>query len=136
MAKINARVSFDRKLAAARIRASSDKALTDLGNQALQDTLQFVPRDQGTLKNSGLASSDQKAQDGVYRMRWNTPYAQYLWHGEVMYGNPTDRSYGPEKLNFTAAMAREEWAKYASEVYGKEWQKVYQAALKRRLADE
>lgn len=62
-----------------------------------------------------------------------TPYAQYLWHGDVMYGNPTTRTYGPEKLSFTSALAREEWAKYAKEVHGEEWKKVYQAALKRRL---
>ena len=66
-------------------------------------------------------------------MRWSTPYAQYLWHGDVMYGNPTTRTYGPEKLSFTSALAREEWAKYAKEVHGEEWKKVYQAALKRRL---
>ena len=66
-------------------------------------------------------------------MRLSTPYAQYLWHGDVMYGNPTTRTYGPEKLSFTSALAREEWAKYAKEVHGKEWKKVYQAALKRRL---
>lgn len=54
-------------------------------------------------------------------------------HDYVMYGNPTTRTYGPEKLSFTSALAREEWAKYAKEVHGEEWKKVYQAALKRRL---
>lgn len=129
------KVSFDVKRAAAIIRAGSNDALTDMGNQALEDTSQFVPRDQGTLENSGLSSSDRKAADGAFRMRWTTPYAQYLWHGDVMYGDPTSRTYGPEKLSFTSALAREEWAKYASQVYGDEWKKVYQAALKRRLAE-
>ena len=47
-----------------------------------------------------------------------------------MHGNPTERDYGPEKLNFTAALARMEWTKYAEKVYGKDWQAVFQAALR------
>ena len=115
------------------IKAASNDALTDLGNQALQDASKHVPHDQGTLESNGLSGSDTKAVDGKYTMRWNTPYAQYLWNGDVMYGNPTERRYGPKKISFTSALAHEEWAKYAREVYGAEWKQVYQAALKRRL---
>ena len=122
------------KRAAARIKAANDAALTDMGNQALMDVSQYVPKDQGTLRDSGLSGSDSQAKDGRFAMRWNTPYAQYLWHGDVMHGNPTNRTYGPDKISFTSALAREEWAKYASQVHGKEWEKVYQAALKRRIS--
>lgn len=116
------------------MKACSNDALTVMGTQALQDVSLHVPHDQGTLEDSGISSSDRKAVDGKFNMRWSTPYAQYLWHGDVMYGNPTSRTYGPEKLNFTSALAREEWAKYAHEVYGAEWRQVYQAALKRGLS--
>lgn len=133
MAKITAKVTFDKFRATAKIKASSDEALTMMGNQALQDASQYVPKDQHTLENSGLASSDQKAVNGVLRMRWSTPYAQYLWNGDVMYGNPGNRTYGPKKLTFTAALAREEWAKYAQKVHGEEWKKVYEAAFQREL---
>lgn len=115
------------------IKAASDEALTLMGNQALQDASMYVPKDQHTLENSGLSSSDQKAVNGVFRMRWSTPYAQYLWNGDVMHGNPANRTYGPEKLRFTAALAREEWAKYAQKVHGDEWKKVYEAAFQREL---
>ena len=125
MAKISTRVTFDKKRAAALVKAASNKALTVMGLQALQDTSQHVPHDQGALENSGISSSDQKAVDGKFTMRWSTPYAQYLWHGDVMYGNPKNRTYGPEKISFTSALAREEWAKYAHEVYGAEWRQVY-----------
>ena len=135
MPKVSARVSFDVKRAAARIKAVNDEALTDMGNQALMDISPYVPKDQGVLRDSGLSDSDRQAKDGRFAMRWNTPYAQYLWHGDVMHGNPTNRTYGPDKISFTAALAREEWAKYASQVYGKEWEKVYQAALTRRLSE-
>ena len=129
MPKISTRVTFDTKKAAALIKATSTQALTAMGNQALQDVSQYVPKDQHTLENSGLANSDKEAKDGKFNLRWSTPYAQYLWHGDVMYGNPGSRTYGPEKISFTSALAREEWAKYAKEVHGEEWKKVYQAEL-------
>ena len=97
------------------------------------DVSTHVPKDQGTLENSGLSSSDKRASNGKFTLRWSTPYAQYLWHGDVMYGNPTERTYGPEKISFTSALAHEEWAKYAKEVYGEEWKRVYQAALREEL---
>lgn len=133
MEKTRVRVSFDRIAAIETIRAASDKALTAMGIQALQDVSQYVPKDQGTLENSGISDSDQQAQNGRFKLRWATPYAQYLWNGDVMYGNPKNRTYGPEKLSFTSALAREEWAKYAYEIYGEEWRQVYQAALERGL---
>lgn len=119
--------------AAATIKAVNNAALTDMGTQALQDISPYVPHDQGILENSGISSSDQKAVDGKFRMRWSTPYAQYLWNGDVMYGNPTNRTYGPKKISFTSALAHEEWAKYAQKVCGDDWKKVYQAAFKRRM---
>lgn len=133
MEKTRVRVSFDRIAAIETIRAASDKALTAMGIQALQDVSQYVPKDQGTLENSGISDSDRQAQNGKFKLRWATPYAQYLWHGDVMYGNPKNRTYGPEKLSFTSALAREEWAKYAYEIYGEEWRQVYQGALERGL---
>ena len=51
-----------------------------------------------------MSGSDTKAVDGKYTMRWNTPYAQYLWNGDVMYGNPTERRYGPKKISFFDAV--------------------------------
>ena len=133
MAKISTRVTFDKKRAAALVKAASNNALTVMGRQAIDDTGKYVPHDQGTLENSGISASDRRAVDGKFSMRWATPYAQYLWHGDVMYGNPTSRTYGPEKIKFTNALAREEWAKYAHEVYGAEWRQVYQAALRKEM---
>lgn len=77
MPKVSARVSFDVKRAASRIKAVNDEALTDMGNQALMDISPYVPKDQGVLRDSGLSDSDRQAKDGRFAMRWNTPYAQY-----------------------------------------------------------
>lgn len=133
MPKISTRVTFDKKAAAARIRAVANDGLTVMGNQAVKDVTQYVPEDQGTLQSSGLARSSREAENMKFDLRWSTPYAQYLWHGDVMHGNPTNRTYGPDKISFTSALAREEWAKYAKEVHGENWKKIYQAALKEGL---
>lgn len=133
MAKIKTRVTVNTPQAAAKIKAACNTALTDMGLQALQDVSKHVPHDQGTLEDSGLTNSYKRAVKHVFKMRWHTPYARYLWNGDVMYGNPTERRYGPKKISFTSALAHEEWAKYAREVYGEQWKQVFQAALKRRL---
>lgn len=133
MPKISTRVTFDKKAAAVRIRAVANDALTVMGNQALKDVTQYVPMDQGTLQSSGLSRSSKAAESMKFDLRWSTPYAQYLWHGDVMHGNPAHRTYGPDKISFTSALAREEWAKYAKEVHGENWKKIYQAALKEGL---
>lgn len=134
MASIKAKVTFDKAAAVARITAAANNALNAVGNQALKDVTQHVPTDgEDYLRDSGIANSDIKAKDLEFVLRWDEPYAQYLFHGEVMYGDPTNRTYGPKRLKFTDAMARMEWTKYAAEVYGDDWQAVYQAALRREL---
>lgn len=130
MLKITRSVTFDKKAAVASLKAASKEALTLMGDQALKDVTQYVPKDQSILQRSGITHSDKKAKNGVYVLRWDTPYAQYLWHGDVMHGDPTNRTYGPDKISFTSALAREEWAKYAQKVHGADWRRVYQAALK------
>lgn len=116
-----------------RIQATNHHALTVMGNQALKDVNKHVPKDQGALQSSGLTNSDKKAHDGEFILRWEEPYSRYLWHGDVMYGNPTARTYGPKRISFTSALARAEWAKYAKEVYGKDWKKVYQKAFEKGM---
>ena len=127
------KIFFDKSAAVAKIKAAENNALTHVGDQALKDTNQHVPKDQGGLRGSAITHSDKKARNLEFVLRWDEPYAQYLFHGEVMYGNPTERTYGPKKLKFTEALARMEWTKYAAEVYGDDWRVVFQAALRREL---
>lgn len=136
MPKISTRVTLDKKTALVRLRAASNSGLTIMGQQALKDATKHVPRDKGSLQDSGITNSDDKANDLRFILRWEEPYAQYLWNGEVMYGNPTERTYGPEKISFTSALARAEWAKYAKEVYGKDWNKVFQREVKECAGNE
>ena len=131
--RVTVKINYNRTSTLTTLRSASDDALTTTGNQALKDTDQYVPEDQGGLINSGHENSDMHAVDGVFKMRWSTPYARYLFRGEVMYGNPTNRTYGPEKLNFTKALARMEWSIYAGDVHKDDWRAVYEASLKKEL---
>lgn len=133
MPDIRIKTDFHRSAAIAVLKAASNQALTVTGNQALKDASKHVPEDQGTLKSSGLSNSDVQAKNQSFVMRWDTPYAEYLWHEDVIYGSPTERRYGPGKLSFTKALAREEWAKYAAEVYKDRWRIVYEAAFGKEL---
>lgn len=133
MPKVDVKITFHKPQVVAAIKGANDYAVTMMADQALKDIGQYVPKDQTTLESSGHSSSDQKAEEGELTLRWSTPYAQYLWHGDVMHGNPNSRTYGPEKLKFTEAMAREEWAKYAQKVHGEAWKKVYEAAFEKGL---
>lgn len=135
MPKISTKVTFHKAAAKARIKAAADYGLTIMGFQALEDTTQHVPKDQGLLQDSGLANSSKEAIDLTFVLCWAEPYSQYLFHGEVMHGNPTNRTYGPENLSFTSTMAKMEWTKYAEKVYGSDWKRVYQAAMQRRLKE-
>lgn len=133
MPKIVTRVTFDKAAAKARIMGAANKAVTFTGQQALKDTTQHVPVDQHFLQDSGINNSDDAAQNLTFVLRWDEPCAQYLFHGEVMHGNPTERTYGPERLKFTSALARMEWTKYAHKVYGKDWKTVCQRTLQEEL---
>lgn len=136
MPNINVKCKFNRAAAISKLKAANNAALTHAGNQALKDITQHVPKDQGALQSSGLSHSDIRAEKGTYTMRWDEPYAQYLFHGKVMHGSPKTRTlddYGPELLQFTSSEARMEWTKYAADVYGDQWQRVYQAAFKMEM---
>lgn len=129
MPKIQTRCTFNRASTIARLRAAGNSGLTAMGRQALKDTTTHVPRDQGFLQDSGINNSDNEAKDLKFELRWENPQSRYLFKGEVMHGSPTSRTYGPEKLTFTSALAKMEWTKYSHDVYGKEWRKVNQKAF-------
>ena len=56
---------------------------TWLAHEVAANASQFVPFRQGTLRGSYLVGEDSQ---GMY-VSWNTPYAHYLYEGEV-YINP------------------------------------------------
>lgn len=112
-----------------RIMEAGNHALTDMRDSIIDDTNRYVPVSGGIsqdggggdLRRSAMLHSDQKAQDGKLTVRWDTPYAQYQREGLVMHGTPKTRTYGPDELHYTSAMARKEWDEYAKQQHGDEW---------------
>ena len=133
MPKIATRVTINKAAVMAKIKAANNTALTVMGNQILEDSNQYCPEDQHGLVNSSYAHSDRKAENGIFRCIWSTPYARYLWYGLVMSGSPGNRDYGPDALKFTKTNAQPKWAIYARSRHGDEWKKVFQEAARRYM---
>lgn len=131
MPKQKVRVTFNQAAAAATVRAACKRALVIAGNQAMEDVNQYVPEDQGTLLNTGISNSTVSPDGLSFILRWDTPYAQYLYRGIKMVGTPDEREYDENQpLKFTKAMACAEWARHAKKVHGKDWKKIYEKAMK------
>ena len=64
MPKISTRVTFHRSQASALVKASSNYGLTAMGNQALQDASQYVPRDQGIWKGAAYPTATRRRPMG------------------------------------------------------------------------
>lgn len=135
MPKQKVRVTFNQAAAAATVRAASKRALVIAGNQAMEDVNQYVPEDRGDLIDLGIANTTVSPDGLSFVMRWDTPYAQYLYHGIKMSGTPDNRVYkGNPPLKFTKAMACAEWARHAKDVHGKDWKKIYEKAMKEGIS--
>lgn len=124
-------INLHKEEAAARIRKAGDQALTDMRDLIIEDINQYVPVGGGEGQNGGGGSlresakqhSSPQAQEGKLTIRWDTPYAQYQHGGLVMHGKPgpATRTYGPDELKYTNAMARKEWTQYAEQQHQEEW---------------
>lgn len=133
------RVNIDKVGEKTRIAGNADVALTRLRDEFIEDENMHVPVSGGAARNGGGGSlqdsarlhSDQQAHDGKLTLRWSKTYAHYQHRGLVMHGPVGDRTYGPDKLNYTSATAQAEWTKHAEKVYGDNWAKTIQKTMER-----
>ena len=127
-----------------KLQKAADKAVYITAEQALKDSNNSCPKDQGGLINSSLTFSEP--EKGI--MRWQTPYARALYYGVVMVDPETgkacffidDQPYSrkgvkkvksnPEKEYKFADGRRKLWAQYAHSKHGKEWRDVFEAAMR------
>lgn len=130
-------VDIDKTGEMKRILEKGNDALGALRDDIIEDENLQVPVSGGAAKNGGGGSlqesaknhSDNEAHDGHLTIRWQTPYAHYQHRGLVMHGPVGDRTYGPDKLNYTSTAARAEWTKHADKVYGENWAKAVQKQM-------
>lgn len=105
-----------------------------LANEILQNSNDFVPFKNGTLRQSGRVI---QTDDG-YRVEWSTPYAHYQYEGTV-YINPEHGASGwqdqygqwhgwkgpkvptERKLVYHTAGTTDHWTKAAKDAYLSHW---------------
>ena len=56
-----------------------DVASEALANQIMNDSLQYIPKQEGILRSSGRIETTEKKGERV--LVWNTPYAAKQWFG-------------------------------------------------------
>lgn len=110
------RVEINKDAVRARIEAANKKALYVVSEQALGDCNYYCRVDQGTLRDSSERSSDLKNGQLV----WDTPYAKRVYYT----GSPS------HDINPNASLM---WCEVAQNQHGKDWEKVYEAALRDNL---
>lgn len=98
------------------INNASEKMLTVVAQQMLNDSLKYVPKAEGALRDSGTIDK----VNGEVALVWDTPYAQAQWFG-VVEGRPVK--------NYTTKGTTKMWVEAARAKYGKNWQQVAQNAF-------
>ena len=101
-----------------------DKAVEAVAYQVLNDSLDFVPKRQNTLRSSGRVKDAGKECSRA--IVWNTPYAAYQWYGCWPDGTHVIR-------NHTTPGTTTQWAERAREQRGDRWEEVITAAFGKEL---
>ena len=118
---------------------ATKEAVAFMAEQVLKDSNKFAPKDDNSLINSSLNNSD--LENGL--IVWDTPYAQYLYHGVLMVGkNGSPWAKAGEKkevkkpeiqLNFDTSKnpaAGKMWYHRAKDVNFKKWETAFKQAFK------
>lgn len=91
-----------------------DRASYTLMNQMLTDMTQFVPRDTGHLRDSGVIDESRK------QLQWNTPYAKAQFYGVI-----TSRSGSQHRIhNYTEPNTGRRWDLRAKAKFMPAWKRT------------
>ncbi len=116
---ITVKLNIDNAKIKSRISAAKKIAMFATSKQALDDCNYYCKEDQDGLINSSLTFSD--FENG--KLRWNTVYARMQY-----YLDSANTDINPN--------ARKMWAHHAESVHGKDWQAVFEAALRKYLKEQ
>lgn len=109
----------------AAVSLASDKAAAALAEQMLQDSLQIIPKQERTLRDSGRIEKDE---NGAVSLVWKTVYAPYQWYGE--------RIDGTHKVkNYSTPGTGKMWVEQARTKNADKWQKVVQNAFSKEMKE-
>lgn len=93
-----------------------------LGEQMLSDSLNYIPKQEGSLRDSGRLETDN---EGAF-LSWKGVYAAYQWYGM--------RADGTHVVhNYTTPGTGKMWVDAAGQANKSKWQQVAQNAFDRGL---
>lgn len=95
--------------------------------QILQDTEQYVPKQEGTLKSSGLRNGPVEQPDGSFTLEWDEPYAAYQYYGCWPDGSHVIKNH---TLDAGSGKATTQWVEEAKKTYGDDWLQAAKKAIK------
>ena len=105
--------------ARAKIRRGVRLAKNAVAEQILSDSTQYIPKQEGTLRDSGRV----EAQGEDVFVIWDTPYAAYQY-----YGCWPDGTH--QVMNHSTAGTFTQWVDHAKRIHGETWERVAQNAIK------
>jgi len=112
-------VKTDKMKWRAAVHNGSVKAAKVLAEQIHNDSLNYVPKEEGTLRDSFRM---EEVSDGV-ELVWNTPYALYQWYGCYPDGSHV-------VSNHTTPGTSTAWVDKAKQKCSDTWKKVAENAFR------
>jgi len=109
----------------AAVNLAADKAAEALAEQMMQDSLQIIPKQEGSLRDSGRI---EKTEGGGRALVWKTVYAPYQWFGERIDGSHKVRNYSTPG---TGKM----WVEQARTQNAENWRTVAQNAINKSMKE-
>ena len=108
-------IKTDRAAWKSLIEGASDRAAAALAEQMMSDSLNKIPKQEGTLRDSGRI---EKTQEGERELVWDNVYAGYQWYGMRKDGSHVVKKYttsGTGKMWVEQARAEnnEKWVQVA-----------------------
>lgn len=116
-------VSTDRAVWKAAIEKAADFAAAALAEQMMQDSINKIPKQEGTLRDIGRID---KVDTGGRDLVWSNVYAAYQWYGMRVDGTHVVK-------NYTTPGTGKMWVEAARAERGETWQKVAQNAFEKGL---
>ena len=109
-------IKTDRAAWKSLIEGASDRAAAALAEQMMSDSLNKIPKQEGTLRDSGRI---EKTQEGERELVWDNVYAGYQWYGMRKDGSHVVKKY-------TTSGTGKMWVEQARSENNEKWVQVAQ----------
>jgi len=142
MADVKVNITFNKNATLEKLMDRHKAAQFAMSKQALKDCNEYCPKDAGTLESSSQTFTDY--ENGI--LKWQTPYARYLYYGIVMVDPKTGKACFPiddqlySRKNVSKVKSNREikyngrgrklWAEAAAAEHKDDWLLIYEKVFK------